>query len=111
MADTARKNQLDVLENILSGVTRTSLGYFNSNALSSAVSLAVIAGGTIPTNTTRALVIIEGSTVRWRSDGVAPTASIGMPAQIGDVIEFDQKQLDSVKLIGAGATVHVEFYC
>lgn len=37
---------------------------------------------------TRALITIEGDTVRWRADGVAPSASEGHRLLNGDIITF-----------------------
>ena len=56
----------------------TPLGYQQITSLSAAAPLTVPAGAN--------LAIIKASTaaVRWRDDGTAPTASVGMPMGTGD---------------------------
>lgn len=39
-------------------------------------------GGGVPAGATLALITIETNAVRWRDDGVAPTASVGWPLGI-----------------------------
>ena len=59
----------------------TCFGYQQITDLSSSVGL------TVPTVTPEglngkpvfALIIAEGAPIRWRDDGTAPTASVGMP--------------------------------
>lgn len=50
----------------------TALGYQQITSLSSATSL------TVPVGATRAVIVAEAQSVRWRDDGTAPTATIGM---------------------------------
>src|SRR5271168_223028 len=47
--------------------------FISSGTLASATSL------TVPTNATIAQICVETSGVRYRDDGAAPTASVGMP--------------------------------
>jgi len=66
-------------------------GYQQITSLSSAQSL------TIPNNNpqglsgtpTTAIIRCETQAVRWRDDGVAPTASVGMPLAVGDTLVYD----------------------
>jgi hypothetical protein len=64
------------------GIGGTPLGYeqITSTNLASAHRLNVPSGATL------AIIDIEGSAaiVRWRDDGVAPTATTGMPFAVGD---------------------------
>lgn len=54
------------------------LGYEQLSSLSSAASLTVPAGANF------ALITAETAAVRWRDDGTAPTASVGMPMATSD---------------------------
>ena len=49
----------------------------------SAATLATAVGLTIPAGATVALLSVDTAPVRWRDDGTAPTASIGMPIPSG----------------------------
>lgn len=51
----------------------TAISFQAMNSLSSATNLP-----TIPAGTVEAFVVCEGQSVRWRDDGTAPTASVGM---------------------------------
>jgi hypothetical protein len=44
--------------------------------------------GTIPTGTTQAILVCEDNAIRWRADGTSPTASSGIPMNVGDVMLF-----------------------
>lgn len=60
-----------------------SLGYQQSASFSSATNLP-----SIPNSAREALVCIEGNAVRWRDDGVAPTATVGTPIAAGQCQRF-----------------------
>lgn len=83
-------------------------------------SLAASTGLTVPTidpNTglsavpTVALIIVENQPVRYRDDGVAPTASVGMLLPFGSVFFYDGdlKKIRFIQTI-AGATINVSYY-
>ena len=55
----------------------TPLGYQQITSLASSTALAV------PTGATVAQISVEAAGVRYRDDGTAPTASIGMPLLAG----------------------------
>src|SRR5690349_10055841 len=59
-----------------------ALGYCQLAAISAATSLSACSGG-IPAGATLAVVAIETAAVRFRDDGVAPTATVGFPLAIG----------------------------
>lgn len=69
----------------------TRLGYEQITGLSSAKGL------TVPTRDVNglsckpsiALIVAESAAVRWRDDGVAPTASVGMPLAAGVTLQYD----------------------
>ena len=53
--------------------TTVCLGYQQITSLTASTALTVPAGATL------AVIVPESQSVRWRDDGVAPTASVGMP--------------------------------
>lgn len=58
-----------------------------------------------------ALVQAEGQNIRWRDDGVAPTASVGMRLLSGAELRYDG-ELTKLQLIEetAGAKANVSYY-
>lgn len=64
-----------------------------------------------PPGTAYALVTAEAQGLRWRDDGVNPTASVGMPMAAGDSILIDTA-IVAVKFIAqtSGAILNVSFY-
>lgn len=70
-------------------------------------------GGTIPTGATGALITVESADVRWRDDGVAPTATVGNPITAGDPPFFYTGDLSALRFIRQSttdATVHLNYY-
>lgn len=68
---------------------------------------------TVPAGAKRALITLEPTNgVRWRDDGTAPTATVGMPIAGGGTLEFEGK-LEAVRLIRSGAAdavANVNYY-
>ncbi len=94
------------------GLKQTSVigGYQQITSLSSA------AGLTIPSpqdgaKLNFALITVESQAVRWRDDRVAPTSSVGMRLEVGDVLEYDGN-LNDIQFIeeAASATLNVSYY-
>jgi hypothetical protein len=85
--------------------TTNCLGYQQITDLSSATGL------TVPVGATRALIAPVTQTVRWRDDGVSPTASVGMPVTAGSYLSYDG-DLKSVKFIqtAASAELNISYY-
>ena len=91
----------------------SGLGYQQITGLSAATKLTVprrdlsgLAG------TPRiAIITAEAQAVRWRDDGVAPTASVGMPLAAGVTLQYDG-DLSQIQFIEqtAGAIVNVTYY-
>jgi hypothetical protein len=91
----------------------TCFGYQQISSLSAA------AGLTIPAVTPEglngkpvfALIIAEGAPVRWRDDGVAPTASVGMPLAVGVPLQYDG-DLNKISFIqqSASAKLNISYY-
>lgn len=96
----------------LKAITST-LGYQQITSLSSATAL------TIPQQDTNglagspriAIITPEGQAVRWRDDGVAPTASVGMPLAAGVTLQYDG-DLTKIQFIEqtSGAKLNVTYY-
>lgn len=91
----------------------TCMGYQQITSLSSAVGL------TVPTQTPNgsatkanfALIIAETQNVRWRDDGVDPTASVGMLLTAGVPLQYDG-DLSKIKFIEvtASAKLNISYY-
>lgn len=83
----------------------TPLGYQQVTATSAAALLVVPAGATM------ALVVAEAQAVRWRDDGVAPTAGIGIPLATGvqQIFTGDLAKLQFIAQV-AGAILDVSYY-
>jgi len=66
---------------------------------------------TVPAGATLALVVTEAQAVRWRDDGTAPTATIGMSLVIGALLEYGGS-LAALRFIqqAATATLNVSYY-
>lgn len=88
------------------------LGYAQATSLGSATSLAAIAGGALPPGTEFAEVTVGAQAVRWRGDGTAPTAAVGMPMPVAATRFFTQQQLAGLAFIeqAAGAVLDITFY-
>jgi hypothetical protein len=58
-----------------------------------------------------AVIVAYGNPVRWRDDGVAPTASIGMPLQDAVAFQYDG-DLTKIQFIEttASATLNISYY-
>ena len=80
-----------------------ALGYEQITDVSSSVGVTIISG------VNRVLVHVEGQAVRWRDDGTAPDASIGMRLDVGETLDYDADGLSALRFIEevAGATLNV----
>jgi hypothetical protein len=84
---------------------RVSLGYERIGTLTTAQAL------TVPAGAVSALIVCEAQAVRWRGDGVAPTASVGMPLAVGPHLEYSG-DLSAFKVIEqtAGGKLNVTYF-
>lgn len=82
-----------------------SLGYVQV-VLDAAVHIPVI-----PDGATLALVRVEGQSIRYRDDGVDPTASVGMPLDPGEALSYDA-EMAMIRVIAQadGAILNITFY-
>jgi hypothetical protein len=91
----------------------TRLGYQQITSLSAATGL------TVPTTDLNglscrpsiAMITPETQAVRWRDDGVAPTASVGMPLAAGVTLQYDG-DITKIQFIEqtASAKLNISYY-
>lgn len=74
-------------------------------------SLAAAQALTVPAKARYAIIQAEAQNVRWRDDGVAPTAAVGMVLAAGDDMLYTG-QLSKFRAIAAvaGAILNVTYY-
>ncbi|MES2367615.1 MAG: hypothetical protein V4563_17195 [Pseudomonadota bacterium] len=67
----------------------------------------------IPPDATMAVISVEVQAARWRDDGVAPSAAIGMPLAVGsEFVVTGAAELAALRFIGqvAGCLLNASFY-
>jgi hypothetical protein len=88
-------------------VPNRPLGYqqFVATSLTASTALTVPAGAVI------AIISVSGQAIRYRDDGVAPTAAIGMPLAVGSTTLLEG-QLSAYRIIeqAASAVVDISYY-
>jgi hypothetical protein len=89
------------------------LGYQQITSLSAATSLTVpsVDVNGLSARPTIAIIIAETQAVRWRDDGVAPTATVGMPLAVGVTLQYDG-DLTKIQFFeqAASAKLNVSYY-
>jgi|TARA_R110000868_G_scaffold63581_1_gene191781 hypothetical protein len=89
------------------------LGYQQITSLSAATALTVPQKniGGLAGSPRIAIITPETQAVRWRDDGVAPTASVGMPLAAGVTLQYDG-DLTQIKFIEqtASAKLNITYY-
>jgi len=89
------------------------LGYQQITSLSAASSLTVpsVDANGLSARPAIAIIVPETQAVRWRDDGVAPTASVGMPLAVGVTLQYDG-DLTRIQFIeqAAGAKLNISYY-
>ena len=89
------------------------LGYQQITALSSATSLTVptVDVNGVSARPSIAIIVAETQAVRWRDDGVAPTATVGMPLAVGVTLQYDG-DLTKIQFFEqtASAKLNVSYY-
>lgn len=63
------------------------LGYCQLTSVASSTLVSSCSGG-IPARTAWAIICIDTNAIRWRDDGVAPTAAVGMPITAGQCFYY-----------------------
>jgi hypothetical protein len=91
-------------------VQKVARGFQQITSLSSAAALTIPTGadGLKPI---RALIHCESQAVRWRDDGTAPTATVGMRLQVGQELDYDA-DLTKIQFIEevASAKLNITYY-
>jgi len=91
----------------------TRLGYQQISSLSASTGLTVPNRDLNGLNQKPVIALItpEGQAVRWRDDGIAPTASVGMPLSVGVTLQYDG-DLTQIKFIEqtASAKINITYY-
>ena len=82
------------------------LGYVQVTALTASTALS-----NLPTGIMKAWIQAQGAAVRWRDDGAAPTASVGMIIADGDILEYTG-DLSAIRFIQSGGTaaLNISYY-
>ena len=91
-------------------VTRANETFIN-RGFQSITDLSVAVGLTVPSGSTTTIVNVETSSVRWRDDGVAPTATVGMLLLPGQTLIYNGN-LSAIQFIDvtSGAAIVANFY-
>ena len=88
-------------------------GYQQITALSASTGLTVPSTDVqgLSCRPVAAYITVEAQGVRWRDDGVAPTATVGMPLAAGTTLFYDG-DLTQIRFIqqAASATINVSYY-
>lgn len=81
-------------------------GYVQLTGMSAATNLP-----SVPARTRHILITVEAQGVRWRDDGVAPTASVGMPLAAGQTFEYlgNANTIQFIQQV-SGAILNVSYY-
>jgi hypothetical protein len=90
------------------------LGYAQSGAVDAGVAISSLTFGSaatagIPIGTWLLLIQPQTQAIRWRDDGVAPTATVGYPLAVGAELRYTGQGQQNLKVISqvAGAIVNV----
>ena len=91
----------------------TCFGYqqITNLSASAALTVPVLAPDGLNAKPVLALIVAEGAPVRWRDDGVAPTASVGMPIAVGVPFQYDG-DLTKIRFIqqSASGILNISYY-
>lgn len=89
--------------------TAACLGFQQITNVSSSVGLTL--PSTAPQTPTYAVIQAEAQPVRWRDDGSAPTATVGMTIAAGAELRYDGN-LNAIRFIetAASAKLNISYY-
>lgn len=98
-------------------VADNSLGYAQSAAVDASTLVSSLTFGSagaagIPSGTQLLLIQPQTQAIRWRDDGIAPTASVGYPLAVGAELRYTARNLAALRVISqtAGAIINVVAY-
>jgi hypothetical protein len=78
------------------------LGYQQIGSLAASTAL------TLPAGTGKVILRPAAQAVRFRSDGVAPTSSVGFPIPVGERFELETSSLTAFRVIEQAASATLE---
>lgn len=83
-----------------------TLGYAQVSGLSAATGL------TVPAGTTAIEIVPQTQAVRWRDDGVNPSATVGNPIAVGQLYTYKGDSAARLKFFeqAASAVINVQFW-
>jgi hypothetical protein len=91
----------------------TCFGYQQITTLTASTGLTIptLAPDGLNAKPVFALILAEGAPVRWRDDGTAPTASVGMPLAVGVPLQYDG-DLTKIRFIqqSASGILNISYY-
>ena len=104
-------NWLDTPGQDLPGNSGVEPAALNCYGYQQITNLSAATGLTIPVGATVALIQAETQDVRWRDDGTAPTASVGMIIGAGTTLPYTGN-LSAIMLIQATASakLNISYY-
>jgi hypothetical protein len=75
------------------------------------ITLSALSGLNPPAQSTMALISCSVASIRWRDDGVNPTASVGMPMNPGQEFQYSG-DMNAIKFIAQSGTpvLDISFY-
>jgi len=89
------------------------LGYqqITSLAASTALTVPQVDSNGLSCKPVMARIIATAQAVRWRDDGVAPAASVGMPLAVGTMLDYDGDltRIRFIEQVG-GAVLNISYY-
>lgn len=91
--------------------TSQCVGYQQITSVGTAVGLTVPSSRSSGGKANYAVIVAEGDDVRWRDDGISPSATVGMPLAAGERLQYDG-DLNAIKFIeqAGGATLNISYY-
>lgn len=86
-------------------------GFWQPNGYQQISVLTASTGLTVPANSDFALIQVEGQAIRYRDDGTAPTAAIGMLLPVGAILEYngDLAAFRAIE-VAVGGKLNVSYY-
>ncbi len=94
--------------------TAACLGYqqIAAGGLASSTALSIPSNASGKGDASYAIIQAEAQAVRWRDDGVDPSATVGMTIPAGGELRYDGNLAD-IRFIQAtaGAILNVSYYC
>lgn len=87
------------------------LGYCQLTVTGTAALISTCSGG-IPARTVWATMCLETAAIRWRDDGTAPTASVGMPLLAGACLNYSgtMATMSVIAQTGTNGMLNISFY-